>query len=58
MLVVFDKAYFKEKEEYDCTFSITDDKEIRRQNMLRYFYAKRHVLVVRKISVSLIKYIK
>lgn len=43
MLVVFDKVYFKEKEEYDYTFSIADDKEIRRQNMLRYFYAKRHV---------------
>lgn len=43
MLVVFDRIYFKEKEEYDCAFSITDDKEIRRQNMLRYFYAKRHV---------------
>jgi hypothetical protein len=43
MLTVFDREYFKEKETYDCTFSIVDDKEIRRQNMLRYFYAKRHV---------------
>lgn len=48
MLVVFDKVYFKEKEEYDCTFSIADDKEIRRQNMLRYFYAKRHVFSSKK----------
>jgi hypothetical protein len=48
MLVVYDKAYFKEKEEDDCTFSITDDKEIRRQNMLRYFYAKRHVFSIKK----------
>lgn len=48
MLVVFDRVYFKEKEEYDCTFSITTDKEIRRQNMLRYFYAKRHVFSAKK----------
>jgi hypothetical protein len=48
MLVVFDRVYFKEKEEYDCTFSIADDKEIRRQNMLRYFYAKRHVFSSKK----------
>ena len=48
MLVVFDRVYFKEKEEYDCTFSITNDKEIRRQNMLRYFYAKRHVFSSKK----------
>lgn len=53
ILVVFDRVYFKEKEEYDCTFSITDDKEIRRQNMLRYFYAKRHVFS-RKKEFSLI----
>lgn len=48
MLVVFDREYFKEKEEYDCTFSIAVDKEIRRQNMLRYFYAKRHVFRSKK----------
>jgi hypothetical protein len=48
VLVVFDRVYFKEKEEYDCTFSITDDKEIRRQNMLRYFYANRHVFSSKK----------
>ena len=48
MLVVFDREYFKEKEEYDCTFSIAVDKEIRRQNMLRYFYAKRHVFSSKK----------
>ena len=48
MIVVFDRVYFKEKEEYDCTFSIATDKEIRRQNMLRYFYAKRHVFSAKK----------
>ncbi|MDD4428923.1 MAG: DUF4238 domain-containing protein [Paludibacter sp.] len=48
MLVVFDREYFKEKEEYDCTFSIAVDKEIRRQNMLRYFYAKRHIFSSKK----------
>lgn len=53
MLVVFDKKYFKKKEESDCTFSIADDREIRRQNMLRYFYAKRHVFSI-KDNFSLI----
>lgn len=48
MLVVFDKVYFKEKEEYDCTFLMADDKEIRHQNLLRYFYAKRHVFSSKK----------
>lgn len=48
MIVVLDRVYFKEKEEYDCTFSIATDKEIRRQNMLRYFYAKRHVFSAKK----------
>jgi len=48
VLVVFDRVYFKEKEEYDCTFSIANDKEIRRQNMLRYFYAKRNVFSSKK----------
>jgi len=48
LLVVFDREYFKEKEESDCTFSIADYKEIRRQNMLRYFYAKRHVFSSKK----------
>ncbi len=48
VLVVFDREYFKEKEEYDCIFSIADDKEVRRQNMLRYFYAKRHVFSKKK----------
>lgn len=56
VLVVFDRAYFKEKIEYDCTFSIADDKEIRRQNMLRYFYAKRNVFSSKK-DFSLIEMI-
>jgi hypothetical protein len=48
VLVVFDRVYFKEKDEYDCTFSIANDKEIRRQNMLRYLYAQRHVFSSKK----------
>lgn len=56
VLVVFDRAYFKEKIEYDCTFSIADDKEIRRQNMLRYFYAKRNIFSSKK-DFSLIEMI-
>lgn len=48
MLIVLDRVYFKAKEDYDCTFSIADDKEIRRQNMLRYFYVKRQVFSSKK----------
>lgn len=43
VLSVFDKNFFKNKESLDCSFIISDEKEIRRQNMLRYFYATRHV---------------
>ncbi|MGL4853406.1 MAG: DUF4238 domain-containing protein, partial [Phocaeicola sp.] len=48
MLIVYDRAYFKDRERCDCTFTIADDKEIRRQNMLRYFYAKRHIFSRKK----------
>lgn len=43
LLTVFDRNYFDSKLDKDCTFVKTTDKELRRQNMLRYFYAKRHV---------------
>lgn len=43
VLTVFDYQYFKEMAADDCKFVIASDKEIRKQNMLRYFYAKRHV---------------
>jgi hypothetical protein len=47
VLSVFDKEYFKDKEKDDCSFIIVGDKEIRRQNMLRYFYASRHVFSIK-----------
>ena len=48
--------YFKNKGNLDCNFIIADDKEIRRQNMLRYFYASRHIFSYNK-DFSLIDFI-
>lgn len=48
LLTVFDRSYFKAKEEYDSSFIVVDEKEIRKQNMLRYFYASRHVFCYNK----------
>ena len=55
-LSVYDKAYFKEKEDLDCSFVVAEDKEIRRQNMIRYFYATRHVFSL-KNDFRLIEFI-
>ena len=43
MLVAFDKVYFSHKVNEDCSFIKATYKEVRRQNMLRYFYANQHV---------------
>lgn len=56
VLSVYDKNYFKNKGNLDCNFIIADDKEIRRQNMLRYFYASRHIFSYNK-DFSLIDFI-
>lgn len=56
VLSVFDKQYFANKESLDCSFIIADAKEIRRQNMLRYFYAGHHVFSY-KSDFSLIDFI-
>jgi len=40
---IYDSGYFKGKEELDATFVVADDKEIRRHNLMNYFYAQRHV---------------
>lgn len=56
VLSVFDKQYFANKESLDCSFIIADAKEIRRQNMLRYFYAGHHVFSYRS-DFSLIDFI-
>lgn len=42
-LSIYDRNYFTDKEKLDGSFIIADDKEIRRHNMMRYFYAQRHV---------------
>ena len=52
----YDKNYFKNKGNLDCNFIIADNKEIRRQNMLRYFYASRHIFSYNK-DFSLIDFI-
>lgn len=43
VLSVYDREYFKDKESLDGCFIEADAKEVRRQNLLRYFYASRHV---------------
>lgn len=43
VLSVYDRRYFNDKESLDGSFIKADAKEIRRQNLLRYFYASRHV---------------
>ena len=43
LLTIYDRAYFKSLGDNDCMFVEATDKEVHRQNMLRYFYAKRHV---------------
>lgn len=42
-LSIYDKHYFKDKEELDGSFVEASDKEVRRYNMMQYFYATRHV---------------
>ena len=40
---IYDNNYFKDKKDMDGSFIEADAKEIRRQNLLRYMYATRHV---------------
>ena len=42
-LSVYDRRFFPDKKPSDCSFVEAVGKEIRRQNMLRYFYAVRHI---------------
>lgn len=39
----YDSNYFKDKKGMDGRFIEANEKEIRRQNLLRYMYATRHV---------------
>lgn len=43
LLTIFDRNYFSSLGDKDTVFVEATDKEVHRQNMLRYFYAKRHV---------------
>ena len=42
-LSIYDRAYFKDKVELDGAFVEASNKEVRRQNFLRYMYATQHV---------------
>ena len=42
-LSIYDRHYFKDKEKLDGCFVDASDKEVRRYNMMQYFYATRHV---------------
>ena len=55
-LSVYDRSYFKNKEDIDGAFVNADDKEVRRQNYLRYMYATQHVFSY-KNDFSLIDFI-
>lgn len=55
-LSIYDRHYFKSKEDMDGFFIVADDKEVRRRNMMNYFYAQRHVFS-RKNDFSLIEFI-
>ncbi len=55
-LSIYDKHYFEEKERLDCCFIEADDKEVRRHNMMQYFYAQQHVFSY-KNDFSLVEFI-
>lgn len=42
-LSIYDREYFKDKEEIDGSFIEASDEDIRRHNFLRYMYATQHV---------------
>ena len=47
-LSIYDREYFKKDEDLDCCFIEAEDKEIRRHNMVHYFYAQRHVFSLKQ----------
>jgi len=42
-LSIYDRAFFADKDAMDGCFIVASDKEVRRQNYLRYMYAGQHV---------------
>ena len=55
-LSIYDRAYFKDKEDMDGCFVDANEKEIRRQNFLRYMYGTQHVFSY-KNDFSLIDFV-
>lgn len=55
-LSIYDRAYFKDREELDGCFVEASDKEVRKQNFLRYMYATQHVFSY-KNDFSLIDFV-
>lgn len=55
-LSIYDRECFKADEKLDGCFIEADDKEIRKHNMIHYFYAQRHVFSI-KNDFSLIDFI-
>ena len=53
---IYDRTYFKDKAEMDGSFVEASDKEVRRQNFLRYMYAMQHVFSY-KNDFSLIDFV-
>lgn len=47
LLSIYDRAYFSDIRMFDCCFMEATEKEVRRQNYLRYMYANRHVFSYR-----------
>lgn len=44
VLSIYDRRYFSQLSDEDCTFKEADDKRTRELNFYRYLYAERHVL--------------
>ena len=55
-LSIYDREYFKDKECMDGSFVEASDKEVCRQNFLRYMYATQHVFSY-KNDFSLIEFV-
>ena len=55
-LSIYDRAYFKDKEGMDGSFVEASNKEVRRQNFLRYMYATQYVFSY-KNDFSLIDFV-
>lgn len=48
MLAIYDRDYFKGKENLDGSFIESSDRDVRRLNYMWYMYATQHVLSYKK----------